>query len=382
MKGQNPGRVCTRCVMDTSDPNISFDKEGICNHCYQYDVDISQNVVSGEEGNEIVAEQVALIRHDGRGKKYDCIIGVSGGVDSTYVAYKVKELGLRPLAVHFDNGWNSELAVGNIERILTKLDIDLDTYVVDWKEFRDIQLAFLKSSTPDSEIPTDHAIVSLMNQAAKKMGIRHVIPGTNVRTETHLPAAWSRGHGDWEYIRSVHKLFGTKKIKTYPHSHLINSIRYKKTLDWFPILDYIDFVKGDAKKLLENEFDWRDYGGKHYESVYTRFYQGYILPKKFGFDKRRSHLSSLICSDEIERKSALEELTKPPYPIPDQQNDREYVAKKLGLTVEEFDQIMQLPLKTFGDYPSYSRYYSHPIIQSLKNVVKKILGKRSSVEEN
>jgi len=348
-------RICTRCVMDTSDPDIEFDQNGVCNHCRAYDKVVKSRVFAGEEGRKRLEEIVAKIKKDGVGKRYDCIIGVSGGVDSTFVAYKVKQLGLRPLAVHLDNGWDSELAVNNIHKALNSLGIDLHTHVIDWEEFKDLQLAFLKASTPDSEIPSDHAIVSILYQMAEKIGVKYIIIGRNVRTETHIAPAWSMGHFDWKYIESVHKQFGHVPLKTFPHRNRRQELYYREKQQWINILDYVDYVKKDAIKILEQELGWQYYGGKHFESIYTRFFQGYILPRKFRYDKRRGHFSSLICSGEMTREQALETLKDPPYPLEMQKADREYVVKKFGITEEEFERIMNLPKKTIYDYPSYAR---------------------------
>jgi hypothetical protein len=271
------------------------------------------------------------------------------------VALKVKELGLRPLAVHLDNGWDSELAANNIHQALKRLNIDLHTHVIDWEEFRDLQISFLKASTPDSEIPSDHAIVALLYQTARRLGVRYIIAGYNARTESHLPRAWSRGHMDWRYIQSVHRQFGSGRLSTYPHMGFLEYYWHRLGRRMIHMLNYIDFVKHDAIPILEKELGWQYYGGKHYESIYTRFYQGYILPRKFGYDKRRVHLSSLICSGEITRDQALAELQSPPYPAELQQDDKIYVMKKLGLTPEQFDDLMQMPRKTYWDYPSYGR---------------------------
>jgi N-acetyl sugar amidotransferase len=202
--------------MDTTDPDIVFDATGICNHCHAYDELVAKNVFTGEEGRRKLDDIVTKIKRNGAKKEYDCVIGVSGGVDSTYVAYKVKELGLHPLAVHLDNGWDSELAVKNIENALSKLDIDLYTHVIDWEEFKDLQLSFLKASTPDSEIPSDHAIISLMRQVAKRIGVKYIIAGHNIKTELHLPSAWSQGHQDWRYIKDIQKKHGKLKLRTFP----------------------------------------------------------------------------------------------------------------------------------------------------------------------
>lgn len=340
--------------MDTSDPDIVFDGAGICHHCHAYDASVKAHVRTGEAAR-IAREQLAdEIRKAGAGKRYDCIIGISGGVDSTYVAYATRKLlGLRPLAVHLDNGWNSELAVKNIEHVLNKLGIELVTEVLDWDEFRDLQLAFLRASTPDSEVPTDHAIVSVLYQQARRHKVKYILSGCNVRTESHLPPAWSRGHSDWRYIKGLHDAFGTRPLATFPHRNMLDLVRDARTLRWLDILNDLDYRKIDALRLLQDELGWQYYGGKHYESIYTRFYQGYILPNKFGFDKRRMHLSSLVCSGELTRDEALVELTKPTYPEDLQASDREYVIKKLGISETEFDSIIRAPPRRFEDYPSY-----------------------------
>ncbi len=355
-------QICSRCVMDTTDPGIIFDEDGVCNHCRDYDRKIREEVKSGEEGRKKIDAVVKVIKESGRGKEYDCIIGVSGGIDSSYVAYTVHSLGLRPLAVHLDNGWDSELAVRNIEAFLKKLDIDLYTYVIDWEEFRDIQLAFLRASTPDSEIPSDHAIVAILHQVADQCHTPYLVMGWNVRTESHLPEAWSHGHLDWKYIQSVHQAFGHIPMKTFPHMGFFTLHRAFVLHKSINILNYIDYSRNRAMKILEDELGWQYYGGKHYESIYTRFYQGYILPRKFGYDKRRSHLSSLICSGEITRNDALVDLRTPPYDQDLQVSDREFVIKKLGITEEEFEGIMELPKKRLEDYPSYTNsIFSNPI---------------------
>lgn len=351
-----PGaRVCTRCVMDTSDPDIAFDAEGVCHHCHDYDREVALRVRGGAEGARLLQERVEQIRRDGAGQSYDCVIGVSGGVDSTFVAYRVKQLGLRPIAVHLDNGWDSEIAATNIGLALRTLSIDLETLVIDWEEFKDIQLAFLRSGVPDCEIPSDHAIVASVHQVGRRLGVRHSIWGYNTRTETHLPPAWSRGHFDFGYIRAVHRRYGNGRIRTYPHLAFSASLPFAFRSTHLNILDYVDYVKADALKLLERELGWRSYGGKHHESVYTRWYQGWFLPTRFGYDKRKAHLSSLVCSGELTREAALCDLRKPPYAEDLQRADTEYVIKKLGLTADAFHAIMTGPKRTFDEFPSYAR---------------------------
>lgn len=367
-----PYQICNRCIMDTTDPNIIFDEDGICNHCHTHDEEIKKKVLTGEAGEKKLNEIVDKLKIENKNNKYDCVIGVSGGVDSTFVAYKVKELGLRPLAVHLDNGWDSELAIKNVENICRKLDIDLHTIVLDWNEFRDIQLAFLKASTPDSEIPSDHAIVVSMLKTAKMIGVKHILSGYNVRTETHLPTEWSQGHFDWGYIKNIHKQFGTAKLKTFPHLNLGHFLFPPYGKKFINILNYIDFSKKEAMPILEKEIGWKYYGGKHYESIYTRWFQGYWLPTKFGYDKRRSHFSSLICSFEITRDQALEELNKATYPLELQKEDTAYVLKKFDLSKEQLDAILHAPKKSYWDYYPYGRIYKTFLFRTLRKIYRSI----------
>ena len=369
-------RICLRCLMDTTDPDIVFDENGMCNHCHDHDRLMKQKVVTGKAGEVYLQKLVEEMKRAGRGKPYDCIIGVSGGVDSTYVACLVKKMGLRPLAVHMDNGWDSELAVKNIEETLKRLGIDLHTEVLDWEEFKSLQVAFLRASTPDSEIPSDHAIAAVLGNMADKLRIKYIISGANVRTESHLPRAWSQGHFDWKYIRSVNQQFGRAPLRTFPHLGFFTYYRRLLTHRRVDVLNYIDYNKFEAIKVLEQELGWRYYGGKHYESIYTRFYQGYILPVKFGYDKRRAHLSSLICSGEITREFGLKELDRPTYLPTMQEEDREYVVKKLGLTDDEFEKILGAPKKTFWDYPSYGRIIEGPLLSGLYTLARDLYRRR------
>jgi N-acetyl sugar amidotransferase len=361
--------------MDTTDPDIRFDNNGVCHHCHEYDRVVATQVFPGREGEARLGRIVDTIRREGSGKPYDCVIGVSGGVDSTFVAHKVNDLGLRPLAVHLDNGWNTEAAAENIRNAVGRLGIDLETVVLDWEEFRDLQIAFLRASTPDSEIPTDHAIVSVLRVTAERYGIRYIISGFNARTESHLPPAWSQGHYDWRYVRSVHQRFGTVPLRTYPRTPWLAYHRSYFAQARLDLLNYVDYVKADAVGLLQAKLGWQQYGGKHHESVYTRFYQGYILPRKFGYDKRRTHLSSLICSGEVSRQDALCELEKAPYSIELQENDRVEVSRKLGLSGAEFDEIMALPRRMFWDYPSYAKLYRTTAYRALLGTYRFVRGR-------
>lgn len=358
--------TCTRCIMDTTDPDIVFDAAGVCKHCHRYDRVSRQRVIPAAERRQRLNALVTEIRQCGRGKPYDCVIGVSGGVDSTYVAWLVKDLGLRPLAVHLDNGWNSELAVANIEKALKVLGIDLYTHVIDWEEFRGLQVSFLKASTPDGEVPTDHAIFALLYRMAAKNGIRHVITGTNVATEAVLPEKWGYGYFDWRYVKDVHRRFGTRRLTTYPHFSLAGLFYYVflRRIRMVSILNHIDYDKAQAMQLLQEKLGWVYYGGKHYESIYTRFYQAYVLPRKFHIDKRKAHCSTLICSGQMTREQALEAMREPVYPARALLDDRDYTIKKLGLTIEQFEQIMAAPTKTFHDYRT-----SHAVFETAKKLV-------------
>jgi N-acetyl sugar amidotransferase len=346
---------CSRCVMDTSDPEISFNEKGLCNHCLRYKAQLSTRVYRGEEASTKLAALVSSIKKAGKGGEYDCIIGVSGGVDSTYVAYLTKQLGLKPLAIHFDNGWNSELAVSNIEKTLKTVGIDLYTYVIDWSMFKELQIAFLKASTPDGEIPTDHAINALLWQEANKRGIKYVINGMNFATESASVPAWAYGHSDWKYIRSVNKLFGkNKRLKGYPHFSLLDLFYYSviKRIRVVSILNYIDYNKKEVMDVLQNKLGWVYYGGKHYESIYTRFYQAFVLPVKFGIDKRICHMSDLINAKQLGREEALEILRTKDYADDMMKEDLAYVLKKFELTLDDFESIMKAPIKSFRDYPN------------------------------
>ena len=364
-----PYQMCTRCLMDTTDPDIVFDENGVCNHCKSHELAIKRRVLPQDKRDDALKKLVEEIKASGKGKQYDCIIGVSGGVDSTYVAYLVKKLELNPLAVHMDNGWNSELAVSNIEKVLNDMDIDLYTEVLDWEEFKELQIAFLKASVSDAEIPTDHAIWAVLFEQAIKNKVKYIILGTNVVTEGIMPSSWTYGTQDWLYIKDVNTKFGKAPIKTFPHFSLFKKIYYElmKGIKIISILDYVDYNKQNVRKVLEEELGWRYYGGKHYESIYTRFFQGYILPNKFNIDKRKAHLSSLIVSGQVTMQDALKELEAPAYAGYMLEEDMEYVCKKFEFSQETFQQIMSLPVKSYADYKSY---------QPIRNVAKKLkLGK-------
>ena len=344
---------CALTVMDNiADADITFDDQGICNYYYDYKKAEIKSVLDEKSGAEKLDELVNKIKKDGINKPYDCLIGLSGGVDSTYVALLVKKLGLRPLAVHLDNGWNSELAVKNVENIITKLGFDLFTLVVNWEEFKDIQLAYLRASVVDIEVVSDHAIFATMYKLAKEHKTGYIISGTNIVTEHIMPPSWLFQKMDFTNLKNIHNRYGKIKLKTYPTFDFKKFVYYSSVLRLNPIsiLNYVPYNKKEVKEIIKKELNWRDYGGKHYESVFTKFYQAYILPEKFKIDKRKAHLSTLICSGQISREEALSELEQSLYNPADLKTDKEYVLKKFGLTEPEFDEIMKLPINKHEDF--------------------------------
>jgi N-acetyl sugar amidotransferase len=361
--------------MDTSDPDIVFDDEGICNHCKNYDVRAKKELHHDDEGKKILSDLVEKMKQEGRNGEYDCIAGVSGGVDSTTIVMRAKKLGLRILAVHVDNGWDSELAVSNIEKTLKKLDIDFYTEVIDWEEFKDLQLAFLKASVANIEIPTDHVISSVLFRLASQKGIRYILGGGNIETESIMPKAWGYDWRDWKHIKGIHDKFGKLKLNNYPHAGLWDFFNYVfiKKIKVVRILNLAPYNKKDAIEILKRELGWVSYDAKHYESIFTRFFQGYILPIKFGFDKRRAHLSNLICANQMSRKEALEEMKRSPYSEDLIREDREFVQKKLDLSDKEYDEIMNATIKSHTSYPSNDFIYSDTF--GISGLIKKIVAR-------
>jgi N-acetyl sugar amidotransferase len=344
--------------MDTSDPEIIFDESGVCNYCR----DFTAAYPSYQPDSAVADERLLLpaleeIKARGKDKEYDCIVGLSGGVDSSYVAYLAKIHGLRPLCVHFDSGWNSELAVKNIENIVNTLGFDLHTYVCDWRDMKDLQLSFFKAGVANCDIPQDHAFTAGLYETADKYDIRYLINGHNVATEFVMPMEWGYTSHDLTHIKSIQRKFGSRKIRNLPtYSAYRKFIRYKylKPIRVLNILNYIPYVKTEVKKFLQSNLGWRDYGGKHYESRFTRFFQAYYLPTKFGFDKRKAHLSSLVITGQMTREQAQEELNAALYGKQELREDMDYIARKLGITLDEFKAILSQPNKHYTDY-GYSR---------------------------
>lgn len=360
-------QICTHCVMDTTASEITFDENGVCNFCKGYDELAKKTILRPIDVRlKELNAAVAKIKELGKNDQYDCLVGLSGGVDSSYICYWAKQVGLRPLVVHFDNGWNSELAVKNIENIIKKTGFDLYTYVINWDDFKDLQLAYIKASVIDIEVPTDQLIYASLHRIARKYKIKSIINGNNISSEGILPLSWYYADKlDIVNTEEIHKRFGTKKLKDMPKLGLIKQLINQKLYKMYSIspLNLLDYDKNKVKQQLISEFGWRDYGGKHYESIFTRFYQGYILPRKFKVDKRRAHLATLVAANIITRNEALEELSKPTYDLELQKQDLEYALKKFDLTKEEFESYMNqkpIPHAFYGtqwDKKHFRKYF-------------------------
>jgi N-acetyl sugar amidotransferase len=347
-------QICSRCVTDSTDPTITFNIEGVCNHCVEAEQKLPNYRFTPAQEAENLTRLAKKVRSKNSGK-YDAIIGLSGGVDSSYVTHLAKKLNLNPLIVHFDNGWNSEKSVSNIKKIIDACGFDLQTYVINWPEFRDLQRSFFKAGVVDIEILSDHAILATLFKLRRQYGVKYVLSGANYTTEHGMPLGWLWRKQDFTNIKSIHAKYGTVKIKEFPRLgsfqfQIIQAFGLGGT--YLEPLNMINYSKAKAIRELEETYGWEYYGGKHYESVFTKFYQGYVLPVKFGFDKRRPHLSALIRNGEITRDQAIVELDKPIYSALEMQQDKEYVLKKLGFMETEFDDMMREAPKSHLAYAS------------------------------
>jgi len=345
---------CTVTIMDTTDPDITFDEAGVSSwvHFYREKVLPRWN----PSGNpSAFAALIRRIKEDGKGKEYDCALGLSGGVDSSYLAYIAKKEGLRPLVVHTDAGWNSDIAVKNIEKIIKATGFDLFTVVIDWDEIADLQRAFLRAGVPNQDIPQDHVIFSAFYGLADKHRIKWVLSGHNYACESVLPPSWGYTPTDVRHLKAIHRKYGEKPLGSFP---LMSSVKYGllymllRGMRKVNLLDPLPYVRTEAMQVLEREFGWQYYGGKHYESRWTRFFQGWWLPAKFGYDKRLAHLSSLILSGQMTREAALQEIQTSAYTQSMMEEDRNLVLKKLGLTLEDWNAIMNGPLHAHDEYPT------------------------------
>jgi len=358
-----PYQICTQTVMDTSDTRISFDEYGVCDHATDFLKTTKaiwhENLANPERLTAIIDD----IRHHGRKKPYDCIIGLSGGVDSSYMLHvAVKEFGLRPLVFHVDGGWNSELAVNNIQALVDRLGLDLFTEVINWEEMRDFQLAWFKSGVPHLDLAQDHAFVATLYLFADKHNIKYILNGGNISTEcVRNPLEYYYYGTDMLHIRDVIRKYGSVKMKTYPFSSVFRHkiyLRFILRLLVVRPLNFLPYVKSDAMRLLEQEYGWRPYPQKHFESRFTKFYESYWLPERFGFDPRRVQFSSLILTGQMTRDEALNKLEKPPYDPSSIEQEFEYIASKLRITSGELKHYFDMPKKFYWDYKNQEQIFN------------------------
>lgn len=381
--GQPGYQICAKTIMDTSDRQISFDADGVSNHYREYFEQDRYYVFRGEEGTERLQEMARRISHQRGGRKYDCILGLSGGVDSTYLCLLAKQLGLRPLVVHFDNGWNSELAVSNIENTVRRLGFDLYTYVCDWMEFRELQRSYFAASVVDIEVLTDHAFMATLYQQALKHRIKYVLGGMNCVTEAILPSDWIYNKNDLANIKGIQNRFGStrfSRLRSFPSMGPDRRLYIQRALgiEVLSPLNWVDYRYDRVKEQIKSELGWRDYGGKHYESVFTRFYQGYILPKKFKFDKRRAHYSTLICSGQMTREDAVSRMDEPGYREEQCKQDLPFVLKKLGYSRDEFEQYIQSPRVEHSVYGVERGLHDrYPWLGWMKRLVRNVIPKKT-----
>ena len=360
-------KMCTRCIMDESDPDIVFDNNGVCNHCHQYDYNLEKYGYN-EKNRDNFIKKIEEIKRYGKGKKYDCIIGISGGVDSSFLLHLAVTNGLRPLAVHVDAGWNTDTAVENIHRLCKKLNINLHTIVVDWATMMELQRAYMYSGLANLDIPQDHAFLAATYKYALKHNIKYMLNGGNMATESIMPKSWGYTWLDFKQIKAVFKIHARNgNLKLYPHFNVIPYYLIKRRIKRVNLLDSIPYSKKMAIDLLHSNYGWEYYGGKHFESRFTKFFQSHYLPEKFGYDKRRAHLSSMIVNGEISREDALIEMENDNFYLEETMiEDRDYVLKKLDIPLKDWEQIMKSKNKSAADYPS--SVFVFKIIDYLKNL--------------
>ncbi len=361
MKEQDHYQICENCVMDTSDSGIFFDENGICDYCLNFQKNIQNFFFHGKNKSKIISDYFLKIKKNNKNKNYDCLIGISGGVDSCYLAHILKtKYNLRPLAVHVDTGWNSKISVNNIEKIIDGLNIDLYTEVIDWKEMRDLQLSFFEANHPNLDIPQDHAIFASLYNYAVKNDINYILTGGNFSTECiREPLEWAYHASDLKHIKEIHKLFGKEKLKNFPFCDIFTYkifYKYFKNINVFQPLNYISYNKIEAINILEENYKWIKYANKHYESRFTKFYEGYWLRKKFNFDKRRAHFSSLILTNQMTRHEAIKKLKNEPLDEIDIKNEFKFVCEKLDISEDYLENLMRSENRSFKDYKSNYKY--------------------------
>lgn len=370
-------KTCTKTVLDETYPGIVFDKDGVSNLAADFFTNVLPNWYPNERGREILEDKINLIKKEGKGKDFDCILGLSGGVDSSYMLHiLVKEYGLRPLVFHVDGGWNSELAVHNIHVLVDRLGLDLFTEVINWNEMRDFQLAFFKSGVPHIDIPQDHAFIAVLYKFAEKYKIKTIINGGNIATENVImPYNYYYWGTDMKHINDIIGQFGTVPMISYPFSSVFRHklyLRYLKGVKVLKPLNFMPYTKEMAITTLQNEYGWKPYPQKHFESRFTKFYEGYWLPTRFNFDVRRCQFSSLILTGQMTREEALRQLEKPPYDPETIHQDFEFIATKLGITVDKLHEYHKMPLKFYWDYKN-----SHVLLKNIEKMVSLLgIGRR------
>lgn len=372
----NNHQICIRCVMDTTDPEITFDAQGVCNHCHEFDQVTSKRWFPSAEGQQKLEALVAQLKKEGEGKAYDCILGLSGGLDSSYLALVMKDYGLRPLVVHVDAGWNSEQAVQNINTVVDYCGFKLHTKVVDWQEVKDLQLAYLKAGVANQDVVQDHAFFANLYHFAVDNDIRYVINGGNIATESTFPSAWHHAAMDEISLKAIHKKYGQVPLKDY------QTISFFEYYVYFPFvkkmtavrpLNLMPYSKEIAQQRLES-IGYISYERKHGESRFTKFFQNYYLPKKFNMDKRKPHLSSLIMSGVITREQAVEKLNEPLYDQAELAEDKAFIAEKLGISVSELDKYIEEPGRHYTDFPNWDSRYA--LLKKVQGIVAKLTGKK------
>jgi len=355
-------QICTNCVMDTSDSKIVFDEKGVCDHCNSFYRHTLPNWHTDEAGRHELDAIVAKIKRAGEGRDFDCIIGMSGGIDSSYLTYVAKEqLGLRPLVFHVDAGWNSQIAVNNIEKLVDGLGLDLYTEVIDWEEMKDLQLAFFRSGVPHVDTPQDHAFFATMYKFASQFDVRYILTGANLSTEcVRNPVEWMYYQSDSTQLRDIHRRFGTRPLVNFPVTSILwhkAYLPYVKRIKVVRPLNHVQYLKQAAVEFLRDRFGWQPYPQKHFESRFTRFYESYWLPKRFGYDVRKVQFSSLILTGQMTRADALAKLRELPYDEATIAQEFGFVATKLGISVAELQGYMEAPKKSYRDYRSQAWIY-------------------------
>jgi N-acetyl sugar amidotransferase len=361
-------RICTRGVWDSSVPGIDFDENGVSNYARMFD-SLIEAYPRGEKGLADWQGLLEKIKSKGQGRKYDCVVGVSGGTDSSYLLYILKNSGLRPLAVNLDNGWNSDISVKNIKKMTSALAIDLETYVINYEEIKDLLRAYMRASLPWVDMPTDMAIKAVLYRVARREKIKYILRGNDFRSEGFQPREWT--YGDGRQLRFIHKKFGSVKLKTFPNYTLLKLIYNGFILGIKSIYPFyfIDYQKQNAQKFLQENFNWQYYGGHHHENIFTKFSLSYWLPKKFAIDKRKITLSAQVLSGELSRQEALAILQTPPCDPEEMERDKDYVLKKLSISENEFREMLRSENKFFTDYPSY-----YPFMERFTILAGRIIG--------